>query len=262
MKRIVLLSLLLLSGCGQSADRLTDEEALADAPDVPVNEPVENYEVEAPALAEPSSEVLYRAVGNEPGWALLVRSDGMLYQGRYGTVRITEVTPPDFRPEPGTYRSGRLTITISGGPCSDGMSDKAYRDRVTVTAGAETSRGCGGGEIDVNGVEGTEWTVTAVNGRSTEADSSYMLTFRKGVVSGRFGCNDLQGSFTSNGDHLFVEQLVATEMACGSPASEFERQGLAILASNMRMERVGGGLRLVSEAGSIDLAPRGKGNGA
>ena len=261
VKRTVLLSLLLLNACGQSADRLTDEEALADAPDIPVNEPVENVDYDTPVVAEPSSEVLYRAVGNEPGWALLVRNDGMLYQGRYGTVRITEMTPPSFRSEPGTYQSGRLTITIAPGPCSDGMSDKAYRDNVTVVAGTERVNGCGGGEVEANRIDRSEWTVTAVNGRPTEADSSYVLNFRNGVTSGMFGCNNFQGSYSSNGDHLFVEQLVATEKACGSPASEFEREGLAVLASNMRMERVAGKLRLVSEVGFIELAPRRRENG-
>nr|WP_237219907.1 META domain-containing protein [Sphingomonas arenae] len=141
------------------------------------------------------------------------------------------------------------------------MSDKAYRDIVTVVAAGESAKGCGGGEVDVNQIDRSEWTVIAINGRPTEADSGYVLNFRNGVTSGRFGCNNFQGSYSNNGDHLFVEQLVATEMACGSPASEFEREGLAVLASNMRMERVAGKLRLVSEAGSIDLAPRRRENG-
>ena len=41
----------------------------------------------------------------------------------------------------------------------------------------------------------------------------------------------------------------------GVMAGEFEMEGLEVLGSNMRMERVGGRLRLVSEAGTIELAP-------
>lgn len=256
MKRALFLwpLLLLQSACGQPADRLSDEEALADAPDVPVNEPAENLDGGIATPATASTEVLYRAVGNEPGWGLLVRADGMLYQGQYGEVRITEAAPPGFRPAPGIYRSGRLTVTIARGPCSDGMSDKTYRDKVQVVAAGETVSGCGGGEIDVNQVEGTDWAVAAINGRPTGSSPGYFLSFANGAVSGKFGCNSFQGSFSSNGDHLFVEQLVATEMACGPPAGDFEREGLEVLGSNMRMERVEGRLRLVSEAGSIDLA--------
>ena len=262
VKRAVPLLVLLLAACGQPADRLTDEQALADAPDVPVNLPDENADDAAPAAAAATSEVLYRAMGNEPGWALLVRGDGMLYQGRYGELRIAEATPAGFRDRPGTYRSGRLVVTIAPGPCSDGMSGRAYRDKVTVVAAGETVRGCGGGEIEVNRVEGTDWTVAAINGRATGSSPGYFLSFARGAVSGKFGCNNFQGSFSSNGDHLSVEQLVATEMACGPPAGDFEREGFEVLGSNMRMERVGGRMRLVSEAGSIDLAPAVRENGA
>ena len=260
MKRTLFLLPLLLAACGQPSDRLTDEQALADAPDVPVNAPVENLDEASAAPAAASSEVLYRAVGNEPGWALLIRGDGMLYQGRYGELRITEAKPPGFRPAPGSYRSGRLSITIAPGPCSDGMSDKAYRDKVTVVAAGETVRGCGGGEVEVNRIDGTRWTVTAINDRPTAGGKGFVLTFFNGVVAGRFGCNSFQGAFSNNGDHLTVEQLVATEMACGTPAIDFEREGLAILDSNLRMERVEGRLRLVSEAGTIDLVPETEGD--
>jgi heat shock protein HslJ len=246
---------LLLAACGQNSDRLTDEQALADAPDVPVNVPDEAVEEAPPVIPAASSAVLYRAVGNEPGWGLLVRADGMLYQGRYGEVRIAEASPPGFRPAPGTYRSGRLSITIAGGPCSDGMSGKAYRDKVTVVAGGDTVRGCGGGEIEVNSIEGTSWSVTAINGRPTGGGASYQLALDRGVISGRLGCNSLEGSFSRNGDHLAVEQLVGTQMACPPPAGDFEREGFAVLGSNMRMERVEGRLRLVSEAGLIELSP-------
>lgn len=259
MKRSWALPILLLSACGQPEDRLSDEQALADAPDVPVNEPAENFDEPIAAPAAISTEELYRAVGNEPGWGLLVRADGMLYQGRYGTVRITEATPPDFKAAPGTYRSGRIAITIAQGPCSDGMSDKSYRDKVQVIAAGETVRGCGGGEVqvDANRLEGTRWTVTEINGRPTGGGRNFGLSFSNGVVTGKFGCNSLQGSFSSNGDHLFVEDLVATEMACSIPIVELEREGLTVLNSNLRMERIEGRLRLVSEAGEIDLVPAG-----
>lgn len=255
MKRSIVLLTLLLTACGQPADRLTDEEALADAPDVPLNVPAENLQ-EPAAAASPSNEVLYRAMGNEPGWALLVRGSGMFYQGRYGQMRIAEGTPPNFSDSPGTYSSGRLSITIAPGPCSDGMSDKVWRDKVIVNAAGDVVHGCGGGEIDVNTVEGTGWTVTAINGRETGGTSSYSLVFTSDRVAGRFGCNSFEGAFSRNGDHLAVDQLVATEMACGPPAGDFESEGFRVLASNMRVERIGNRLRLVSEAGSIDLAPR------
>lgn len=261
MKRIAILGAAMLGSCGQPADRLSDEEALAAATTAEMPAPEENVEEVAPSPVSANTEVLYRAVGTEPGWALLVRSDGMLFQGRYGELQITEATPPEFHGSPGTYRSGRLMITIAAGPCSDGMSDKAYRDKVEVVAAGERARGCGGGEVEVNRINGTTWTVTAVNGEATGGGAPYSLAFANGVVTGMIGCNSFEGSFSSNGDHLAIEQLMATEMACPAPAGDFERDGFEVLGSNLRMERSGGQLRLVSEAGTIDLARRSGGNG-
>ena len=262
MKRTVLPLLLLLAGCNSAQDRLSDEQAARDpvpgAQPVPAGEsPDQSADSAGQVPAEPG-ELVYKALGNEPGWALTVRRNAMLYQGEYGTVRIVEATPPDFTPRPGTTRSGRLTITIASGPCSDGMSDKVWRDKVTVAVGGgRTAEGCGGGEVaDVNAIENSSWTVTAINGRPTDGSSRYALTFTGGEVRGSFGCNSIGGKFSQNGDHLFTSELMATEMACGAPADRFEREGLAILGSNMRIEKVEGRARLVSEAGTIDLSPR------
>jgi len=103
----------------------------------------------------------------------------------------------------------------------------------------------------------TAWIVTAINGRSTPAGPGYQLAFDRygpGGITAGFGCNNFQGFYTLNGDHLSTRDLVGTEMACGDPVKTFERQGAAILASNMRIEHVSQAtLRLVSEVGSIDL---------
>ncbi len=107
----------------------------------------------------------------------------------------------------------------------------------------------------MNAIEG-EWTVTAVNGRPTTGGDRFRLSLRDGEIQAVFGCNGLQGTFTRNGDHLAVSNLLGTQMRCGEPADSFERDGWAVLRSNMRIERSGGRTRLVSEAGTIDLAPR------
>jgi heat shock protein HslJ/uncharacterized membrane protein len=261
MKRFALPLLLILAGCNSNQDRLSDDQATrAPAPGaqaIPVEQAgAEGAETPGQVTGEPG-EIIYRALGNEPGWALTVRENAMLYQGDYGTVRIVEATPGEFSTAPGTTRSGRLTITIARGPCSHGMSDKVWRDKVTVAvAGGRTADGCGGGEVvDVNAIEGG-WTVTAINDRTTGAGDRYALTFANGEVRGSLGCNSLGGKFSRNGDHLFTSELIATEMACGPPADRFEREGLAILGSHMRIEKVEGRTRLVSEAGTIDLLPR------
>lgn len=259
MKRTALPLLLALAGCSAGEDRLSDEEAM--------RAPVSNGQVIAfdnggdaaadPARSDGPGEIVYKAIGTEPGWALTVRRNAMLYQGEYGTVRIVEATPPSIRPGRGTTRTGRLTLTIGPGPCSDGMSDHVWRDKVSIAVtGGRRVQGCGGGLIQLYALEGPRWAVTAINGRPTGATGPrYWLSFSRGQLQGSFGCNSFSARYGRNADHLDTRGLSVTEMACSGPAASLERDGLAVLRSNMRIEQEGGRTRLVSEAGTIDLAP-------
>jgi heat shock protein HslJ len=201
-----------------------------------------------------SGSVLYKAVGTEPGWSLTVRPARMDYAGDYGEVNIAEPTPPDFRAAHGTYRSGKLQLTISAGPCSDGMSDLVYRQTVRVTADGRTVSGCGGGTVAPATLAGTGWTVTAINGRPTPGGAEYFIQFADSTLGARFGCNSIGGPYRQNGDHLSVGSLEQTLIGCPEPSASFERDGSSVLRSNMRVERIGGErVRLVSDAGTIDL---------
>lgn len=261
MARLILLSAaaLLLAAC-ENRDRLSDEEASAAAVQ-PSNELIVPESGEGAAAVAPATpgEVVYKALGTEPGWALTVRQNAMLFQGDYGTVRIVEATPPGYRPTVGSIRSGRLTISISPGPCSDGMSDHVWQDRVTVAvSGGRTARGCGGGLVaasDPNAIEGTRFRVTAINGAAIRQSDGWWLRFAGGQVTGQFGCNSFSGDYQRNGDHLALTSGLAQNMM-GCPATEaWDKAGQRILGSNPRVEKVGGTVRLVSEAGAIELAP-------
>ena len=199
-------------------------------------------------------EVLFRAVGNEPGWALTVGRDRIDYVGDYGTTRISEPTPPGFEAKAGSWKSGALAVTIAPGPCSDGMSDLVYRQTVRVDAAGNTVSGCGGGTIPSPTLAGTSWSVVAVNGRPTPRGDNYFVRFEGSTLSAQFGCNGMSGDYSVNGDHLSVPSLQQTLMGCPEPAMRFENEGGAVLRSNVRIERPDGRrMRLVSEAGSIDL---------
>ncbi|MEO6581150.1 MAG: META domain-containing protein [Sphingomicrobium sp.] len=145
-------------------------------------------------------------------------------------------------PAPAAEAPIRASIT-SRTPVSD--------PRPTPAAAAEV--------VPPGGLANSSWAVTAINGDRTDGSGRYALRFDQyepGGLSGSFGCNSLQGRYALNGDHFSARDVRATEMACGEPAQSFERRGMAILASNMRIEPVDGrAMRLVSEAGSIDLKP-------
>jgi heat shock protein HslJ len=258
MKRTMLAVLLLTAGCGQPSDRLSDEEAAAEqSPAL-----LDDMNQESEAVSGPSDlpdaadagPILYKAVGTEPGWSLTVYAARMDYAGDYGQVNIAEPTPPSFRPAQGSYRSGKLQVTISPGPCSDGMSDLTYRQTVRVTADGRTVSGCGGGTIAANTLAGTNWSVVAVNGKPAPGGADYYLQFGDKSLSAKFGCNGMGGQYRLNGDHLTVGNLEQTLIGCPEPSATFEREASVLLRSNMRVEKVGGDrLRLVSEAGTLDL---------
>ncbi len=251
MRIFLLLGAVALCACGANDDRLTDEQAAA-AQNFPLEVPAANDQVPPPPADPPA--FAYRAVGTEPGWALTINGPTMTYQGDYGSVKISESTPADFRPVPGTYFSPRLKLTIAAGPCSDGMSDLIYRQTVRLIADGNKVEGCGGGTVTPGGLAGTGWTVTAINGRVTPGGQDYFISFTADALSARFGCNSIGGSWHLNGDHLSTKGLAQTLVGCPEPAASFERLGSAVLDSNMRIEREGGeAMRLVSEAGSIDL---------
>jgi uncharacterized membrane protein len=258
MKYLVLAATILTAACGQPADRLSDEDAAAEQGPAVVDEGNTESETVSASSDLPdqvdSGSVLYKAVGTEPGWSLTVRAARMDYAGDYGEVNIAEPTPPDFRAGHGTYRSGKLQVTISPGPCSDGMSDLTYRQTVRVTADGRTVSGCGGGTIAPSNIAGTSWSVVSVNGKAVPAAGDYYIQFSDKTLSAKFGCNAMGGDFRINGDHLSLGNLQQTLMGCPEPAATFEREASVLLRSNVRVEKIGGQrMRLVSEAGTIEL---------
>lgn len=249
---MITLIALALTGCGSNENRLTPEQAAA-AQNVAVDAHLA-IDQPLPPPPTPAAALAYKAVGTEPGWALTIRGATMTYEGDYGSVKISEPTSANFRAAPGRYAGTRLKLTIAPGPCSDGMSDLVYRHTVRLVADGKAVDGCGGGTIAPDGLAGTSWIVTAINGRATPGGQTYFLNFAATDLSAKFGCNSIGGGFRLNGDHLSTTDLVQTEMACPGPAMTFERLGSAVLSSNMRVERISGeAVRLVSEAGSIDL---------
>src|SRR3546814_10168902 len=86
------------------------------------------------------------ALGTEPGWTREITPSRLNYDGDYGETKIM-VPNPGAMPGPDgeRYVTDRLKVDVARGECSDGMSDRRYRDTVTVTADGKTVKGCGGG---------------------------------------------------------------------------------------------------------------------
>jgi uncharacterized membrane protein len=119
---------------------------------------------EAPGEA-PAPSRAYLALGTEPGWTLEITPARLNYAGDYGETRIAAPNPgarPSFNGE--RYVADRLTVDVTHAECSDGMSDRRYRDTVTVTADGKTVKGCGGAILPPAELAGTSWTFVSIGG--------------------------------------------------------------------------------------------------
>jgi uncharacterized membrane protein len=90
----------------------------------------------------------YRAIGTEPFWALTIT-------GGSAQLERADKAPRRFRVERIAqngairYLGDGFTVTLSEGPCSDGMSDALWSDRVQIAFADGTLKGCGGAREDM-----------------------------------------------------------------------------------------------------------------
>ena len=86
----------------------------------------------------------YHAVGTEPFWNLLIDEHNLTFTAPEAQP-ITQPTPPVIHGFAGEiYQTPRINVNIVHAACSDGMSDRAYPDKVQVTVDGRRYDGCGG----------------------------------------------------------------------------------------------------------------------
>lgn len=86
----------------------------------------------------------YHAVGTEPFWNLLIDEHDITFV-QAGQQPIAQPTPKVIIGIAGEiYQTPRINVNIVHARCSDGMSDRAYPDRVQVTVDGRRFNGCGG----------------------------------------------------------------------------------------------------------------------
>ncbi len=203
--------------------------------------------------------VEFRAVGQEPGWALdLAEGRWIRYVGDYGATRVYAASPRQARGTPeGTVvfdaePEGRaLRVEIRQAPCRDVMSGQSFTHVVTVRLDSSTVEGCG--RMTTPGqLTNTYWKLTELDGQPTvvgEAREPHLrLRQDDSRADGSTGCNTFNGSFERDGDRLTFGRLVTTLMACTDPAlSRQEQRFLQVLASVDRAAAVGDRLTLYAQ---------------
>ena len=134
------------------------------------------------------------------------------------------------------------------------MSDRVYADRVMVTVGGETLRGCGGAILPPADLAGSSWRIVAIDGEAVPGGPAYVLNFEQGRLGGKAGCNGFGGPYEISGRTLVPGPIAATRMACPGPAMEHERRALAILQGPIQLDYRGGDtLILRGGAGTVTL---------
>jgi heat shock protein HslJ len=172
----------------------------------------------------PAPGAAYMALGTEPGWTLEISPERLNYAGDYGETVIRAANPgarPSFNGE--RYVTDRLTVDVTHAECSDGMSDRRYRDTVTVTADGKTVKGCGGAILPPTELTGTSWIFVSIGGAPVAADRPAELQFEGDRMSGSAGCNRFGGSYKVADGLLTTGPLISTMMACSDPEMEQER---------------------------------------
>ncbi len=73
------------------------------------------------------------------------------------------------------------------------------------------------GRTPSEGIEGTEWTLTSLNGKAPLESHPITLDLKKGARGGNAGCNTYGGKYETDGSRLsFPEGISSTAMACAS----------------------------------------------
>jgi heat shock protein HslJ len=208
-------------------------------------------------LASPASSrtETYRALGTEPGWTLIIERGWITYAGDYGKTHIRIKAPaarPSFNGR--RYVTRRIVVDITRAPCSDGMSDRNFPDRVTVTIGRRSVKGCGGDPVlDAAALDGSHGTITSIEGRPVRTARTTELRFEGDRIAGNAGCNSFGGSYRIDRDSLSASRVISTKMACPGPGMEVEGKFLAIIAGPARVAMRDRTLTLSSGKGSATL---------
>jgi heat shock protein HslJ len=178
---------------------------------------------------------LYSAAGTEPFWSLKVTDNDMRFE-RSG-VRALQAeglkTVKRGKGKGTLLSAGSIVADITPMPCSDGISDRRYRDTVTLKVGTQNFKGCGGGILAPEKMDGTSWRIVAINGELISAEPEATLQFDAARMSGSVGCNRFGGNYSFSNAALNIGPLMSTKMGCPDPiaAREF---GVMTMLQNLK----------------------------
>ena len=147
--------------------------------------------------------------------------------------------------------AGSSAASTSASPSSAGGSARASAGSGSASSGAASG---------VAQFEGITFVATEVTGAHTIVPGSTItLTFERGALSARAGCNSMFGQYTITGGVLSAPQLASTMMACDDALMAQDAWLAAFLASSPSWTYQNGTLTLTNGTDTIALtkAPSG-----
>jgi heat shock protein HslJ/uncharacterized membrane protein/uncharacterized lipoprotein NlpE involved in copper resistance len=179
----------------------------------------------------------FYATGNEPFWSVNLDLDhSMRFDVLSGPSLTTPAVPGERAQDADVIRyravteSGRLTVQIIAGECTDTMSGEIFSHKVTVNFGRTTDvddtryEGCG--RYVVNPGLNDIWVLRTIDGQ--EIDTSGLpkgaptleLHITEGRAVGHTGCNNFSGSFSVERNQIRFGNVAVTMRACAGMAEE------------------------------------------
>ena len=211
------------------------------------------------ATVPDGAEEPYRALGTEPFWSIAIADGRMTYETPDGGFSL----PAPRAEETGDgriYRTRRITLHIWLAECSDGMSDRRYRDTVRAEVDGRTLDGCGGPHAEAGPLHEMSWLIVEIDGEATELtgdllrDDRYAVDFGNERFMGYGGCNRFSATYTLVGRTLSAGPLMSTRRACPEPTMGRERRLFEILSAPVEMSLPDAGSMILENArGSVRL---------
>ena len=144
-RRCAVAAALLLVACG-SGDSPEQADGRPPAAAAPARAPAREQPKAPEPHSAPWSPSGYALNGAEPFWGGSVTGTTIRYMtpgDQFGDVIETRLAlGRDRETYSGSWRGSPFVLTLTRGPCSDGMSDRAYAFAAELSARGEIRRGC------------------------------------------------------------------------------------------------------------------------
>ena len=112
------------------------------------------------------------------------------------------------------------------------------------------------GSSSSTSLPGSTWTVTSINGKTTEAEGTPTIEFGSdGTVAGTTGCNRYSGKVAIDGDKITFGPMTSTLIGCEGAIADQEQAFLAAMDGATNWSVGSSGDLTIKGAGDIVARP-------